>query len=593
MSSARFARLVQDAYNNNDLQAARDAYHDWQVGHCLYPSMQTIIDSHTQTLRKIQIPCGKCYHCMETKINEWCTRMYAHAEDFKRIYFVTLTYRSITDPNNQVNRLLLSKLTDAVWNQDNFNATNHLSYNPCLLQKSHYQKFLKRLRKNTGLKDLTYVLSGEYGSKYGRPHFHMILFTNGELTKDDIIRAWSVCLWKDNQGNWSYRTNQCKYGTSYNFPIGRVDFNDLVTNGTFNTTAKVRVDGTYMNAANCFSYVCKYVCKRDKINYDRVNLAYNNTHKKVSFVDCYGTEIPYDEVEDFVKLTNTLPQPVEAIKESLKNYQYEKTIFAPNSRVFKYGLCYERLSKKQGIEFVLENFPNDYLEYRDKFSPFCEFSRGVPIGSVYAKRNIHEFTQGVFTKPLLQNAGFVVPSYFRTKATEYEYGLREERRTCKGKSYAFGGLVDLLGQFKEFDENSRSTHYDMFSLARDVRAETPVPLLYKAYLDKSTGEHITFDRYYAYYSIYDRKQRKFITSNRIPTAEFIRFWIPKLQKELQTHARLTRLAKSNLQLQERGLLMLTDLGEEPRLLRKRFDIFTSQERKNKQILYDNAHVSVE
>ena len=122
MSSARFNRLVLDAWNNDDINAARDAYHDWQISHCLYPSMQRIYDAHTQTERMIQIPCGKCSHCVESKINEWCTRMYSHAEDFKNVYFVTLTYRSVTNPYLEVNRLLLNKLSFAIWNNDCFNS---------------------------------------------------------------------------------------------------------------------------------------------------------------------------------------------------------------------------------------------------------------------------------------------------------------------------------------------------------------------------------------------------------------------------------------------------------------------------------------
>ena len=181
--SARFARLVKDAYTNNDHTAALDAYYDWQVKNCLHPYWIWITDSHTQQRRRIRVSCGNCFHCRQTKINEWCTRMYAHAEDFSNVYFVTLTYRSITDPQLDVNRLLLSKLSQAIWIHDSRNYNHHLSYNPCLLVKKHYQDFLKRLRKNTGLKDISYVLSGEYGHDYGRPHFHLILFTNGILTK--------------------------------------------------------------------------------------------------------------------------------------------------------------------------------------------------------------------------------------------------------------------------------------------------------------------------------------------------------------------------------------------------------------------------
>lgn len=43
------------------------------------------------------------------------------------------------------------------------------------LDKSHFQKFMKRLRKNTGLK-IRYYMCGEYGDTTDRPHYHALLF---------------------------------------------------------------------------------------------------------------------------------------------------------------------------------------------------------------------------------------------------------------------------------------------------------------------------------------------------------------------------------------------------------------------------------
>lgn len=43
------------------------------------------------------------------------------------------------------------------------------------LVKSDFQKFMKRLRKNTG-KKIRYYYCGEYGDKNNRPHYHAILF---------------------------------------------------------------------------------------------------------------------------------------------------------------------------------------------------------------------------------------------------------------------------------------------------------------------------------------------------------------------------------------------------------------------------------
>jgi len=595
MSSARFNRLVSDAWKNDDINAARDAYHDWQISHCLHPSMQRIYDAHTQTERFIQIPCGKCSHCVESKINEWCTRMYAHAEDFKNVYFVTLTYRSVTNPYLPVNQLLLNKLSFAIWNNDSFNSTMHKSYNPCLLQKSHYQNFLKRLRKNTGLKDLTYVLSGEYGSKFGRPHFHLLLFTNGTLTKTDICRAWSVCLWKNSKGEWSYRTNQKNDGQAFDFPIGRVDFNDLVQNGTFNTTAKVRVDGTYMNAANCFSYVCKYVCKRDKVNYCRVNLAYNNTHHKEEYVDCYGHDIPYNDIEEFVKMTTVLPQPIEAIKKSLKNYTYEKIIFKPNQNVFKYGLCSTKPVTIQNFTFDKVLFEDEYINSRNQFEPFCEFSRGCPIGSVYTKRNIQEFTQGVFTKPLLQDAGFVVPNYFVRKAREYNYGFRELHKTLSGVSPRFSGLIDLQGQLSCLAKIDSDKIAYTISSPDGYPIEKAVHLFNRQYIDLYSREHIRFDRKskLAIFEKFNRSTKKYDCTRTMPLCDFAKDCLNRLQLEYDSYNKCKRIAQDNLRLQESAFLIMTDLGDEKSSLVKRFELQNDLNKQTKQRDYNELHFSAE
>jgi len=46
------------------------------------------------------------------------------------------------------------------------------------LDKSHFQKFMKRLRKKYPEKKIKYYMCGEYGDQNGRPHYHAILFNH-------------------------------------------------------------------------------------------------------------------------------------------------------------------------------------------------------------------------------------------------------------------------------------------------------------------------------------------------------------------------------------------------------------------------------
>lgn len=594
MSSATFARKVQDAYTNNDLAAARDAYHEWQVGQCLHPQYITITDSHTCTKRKILVPCGKCHHCIETKINEWCTRMYAHAEDFKNVYFVTLTYRSITDPSNVVNQLLLQKLVQAVWHRDCFNQNKHYSYNPCLLVKKHYQDFIKRLRKNTGLTDITYVLSGEYGSTYGRPHFHMILFTNGTLTQADVTRAWSVALWRKNDGSWTYRRNHMYGGSSFDFPIGRVDFHDLVQNGTFNTTAKIKVDGSYMNAANCFSYVCKYVCKRDKANLSRVKLAHRGLFHTETFVNLFDNTVSYKNARHWLLEHGYKSQDAEILyNNQLKQLSYEKTIYQPCKSIYEHGLLRFVSHQKNGYSFNECLFPETYFDFKSLFLPFCEFSRGTPIGSVYAKRNIQEFVQGIFSRPILQNSGFVIPSYFRAKANEYVFGFREVRKTLSGSSLAFGPLPRLYSLLDEMSIHGISLFRG--SIPYVVSYSHPSYLYHapEVFADKYTGERICFNPVSVTYYKYSRHDRQYIPLREIPVADFARDCATRLRLEFARYNCSVSQSNENLRLRERAFLLLTDMGDSPSSLVSRFELQQKQEYVERQKLYHSQHSSVE
>lgn len=592
MSSSRFLRLVQDAHALGDLEKARLAYGDWQLSHCIHPEQVLVYDAHSQVQRFIDVPCGRCYHCTETKINEWVTRMYAHVEDFKHVYFVTLTYRSITDPKVPVNSLLLSKLSQAVWHRDALNATKHYSYNPCLLCKSHYQNFLKRLRKNTGLSDISYVLCGEYGSKYGRPHFHMVLFTNGELTRRDIELAWSVCLWRDSAGNWTFRRNQKYDGVAYNFPIGRVDYNDLVRNGTFNTTAKVRVDGNYMSASNCFSYVCKYVVKRDVCNTSRVDLSYKALYHKQTYVKLFSHEVQYNMAFAWLREHGYSVTQAKQVKEKLKKLQYEKTVYLPDSAVYFDGLLRQKKKRVFGFESVEELLPLFRADYFKKYCPFVEFSRGTPIGSVYARRHIQEFKEGVFKRPLLQDKSFVVPSYFRRKGQEQIYGLRVEHKTISGRSYNLGPLLTLQGYLQSLSDATdgrNSTPFVEVCRGQFCRMYGRAPAFYEA----STKEHIRLSDNFAEYYRYSRKGKEYIKTRSVPLSLWIRFNLSSLQFEFKRYAEMCRQVQVNKRCEDAAFCLITDLGEDKKVLVGRYENVLKQNLVQRQSVYKELHASVE
>lgn len=123
--------------------------------------------SHPVILKSgLVVPCGKCYSCKHTKVNDWAVRMQMEARKYKdNCSFVTLTYNDESLPKDG------------------------------LLSKRDYQLFLKRLRKQLnnhyGIK-FRYFMCGEYGEKFARPHYHFIFFGVSTKFVDIIEKCWSM-----------------------------------------------------------------------------------------------------------------------------------------------------------------------------------------------------------------------------------------------------------------------------------------------------------------------------------------------------------------------------------------------------------------
>lgn len=94
---------------------------------------------------EVVLPCGKCVGCRESWSRQWALRCVHEAQLHEENSFLTLTYDEEHMPKNGS------------------------------LDKKHISDFMKRLRKKINLK-VKYFYSGEYGPKYDRPHYHLLLF---------------------------------------------------------------------------------------------------------------------------------------------------------------------------------------------------------------------------------------------------------------------------------------------------------------------------------------------------------------------------------------------------------------------------------
>lgn len=90
--------------------------------------------------------CGHCKGCRYDRAGAWAIRCMHEASLHAENSFITLTYRPADLPY------------------------------PPSLNRSTFQKFMKRLRKRFSDKRIRFYHCGEYGSQFGRPHYHAIIF---------------------------------------------------------------------------------------------------------------------------------------------------------------------------------------------------------------------------------------------------------------------------------------------------------------------------------------------------------------------------------------------------------------------------------
>lgn len=106
----------------------------------------------------LELPCGQCIGCRLRRSAVWAMRCMHESSQYSDNCFITLTY-----------------------NNDNIPLNRSLDY-------THFQKFMRRLRKRFKDTKVRFYMCGEYGDNLGRPHFHAILFNLDFPDK----RLWKV-----------------------------------------------------------------------------------------------------------------------------------------------------------------------------------------------------------------------------------------------------------------------------------------------------------------------------------------------------------------------------------------------------------------
>lgn len=106
-------------------------------------------------------PCGQCMACRIRRRQEWAMRIQSEALYHASSLFVTLTYTPENYPSNGS------------------------------LDKTHLQKFFKRLRKSLSY-PIRYFACGEYGERTQRAHYHAVIFGMPLEDEKCVLEAWNL-----------------------------------------------------------------------------------------------------------------------------------------------------------------------------------------------------------------------------------------------------------------------------------------------------------------------------------------------------------------------------------------------------------------
>ena len=136
------------------------------------------------------VACRKCWQCLERKVDDWVGRNIAEGKTAKAAHVATLTYGE-------------DRQTGGI---DHIRAA--------VLTYSDVQKFLKYLRVDGY--PVRYFVVGEYGSKKGRAHWHIVLYWKDAVPEHRLRENFMQKHWPYGLSYWDKLTPEairyaCKY----------------------------------------------------------------------------------------------------------------------------------------------------------------------------------------------------------------------------------------------------------------------------------------------------------------------------------------------------------------------------------------------
>lgn len=137
-----------------------------------------------------QLPCTKCIACRLEYSRQWAIRCVHEARMYEKNSFITLTYsdEKLLSPKLQYSdfQSFVGKLRDKIFRDQ---LSQMYPHDPQVTQREKFKLLSKETRKAIHEQiRIGYFVTGEYGDKFKRPHWHALVFN---YRPEDILYKYS------------------------------------------------------------------------------------------------------------------------------------------------------------------------------------------------------------------------------------------------------------------------------------------------------------------------------------------------------------------------------------------------------------------
>lgn len=157
------------------------------MAQCLTPLVLSDKKTYMNQGKTITVACGKCPTCLKRRVSNWSFRLMQQQKVCHNSYFITLTYDTAHAPITQKRFMSLSKSDLQKFFKRLRRAHDGKQRRPPFKLRSGFRKGSKYYWP----KPIKYFAVGEYGSRYMRPHYHVILFN---VSVELVQACWTAGL---------------------------------------------------------------------------------------------------------------------------------------------------------------------------------------------------------------------------------------------------------------------------------------------------------------------------------------------------------------------------------------------------------------